>query len=311
MPDLLTPTFLTALLTGGLLAAVPLMFASLGEIIAEQSGVLNVGLEGMMISGAFGGFVVTHATGDLWLGLAAGAVVGLLVSLVMVLFCIRLGLDQIIVGIAIVLLAEGATSVLHTVMYGSTFPRLGSVQVLAIPVLRDIPVLGGSLFSQPLIVYLGLVLVVVIGWMLRSTSWGLSIRAAGERPASLDVAGVSVTRVRTAAEIACGALAGLGGAYLSIAAAGTFVPFATHGAGFIAIVIAMLAHGRVWWAVVGALLFGISLSLTTASQLIGLDIPVDIVTMLPFISVMLVLILFAREARLPSALGTAYQRGSR
>jgi simple sugar transport system permease protein len=311
MPDLLTEGFLTALLAGGLLAAVPLMFASLGEILAEQTGVLNVGLEGMMLGGAFAGFVATNATGDLWLGLAAGALVGMLVSLVMVLFCIRLGMDQIIVGIAIVLLAEGVTSVLHTVLYGTTFPRLGNVAVVEIALLRDIPVLGGSLFRQPLIVYLGLALVVAVGWMLRATTWGLSIRAAGERPASLDIAGVSVVRVRSLAEIACGALAGLGGAYLSIASAGTFVPFATHGAGFIAIVIAMLAHGRAWWAVLGALLFGISLSLTTASQLIGLDIPVDIVTMLPFISVMLVLILFAREARLPTALGTAYQRGGR
>jgi simple sugar transport system permease protein len=311
MPDLLTPTFLTALIAGGLLAAVPLIFASLGEIVAEQSGVLNVGLEGMMISGAFAGFAATQATSDLWLGLAAGGLVGALVSLVMVLFCVRLGMDQIIVGIAIVLTAEGVTSVLHTVMFGQSYPRLDKVAVFEIPLLRDIPVLGGSVFSQPLAVYLGLIAVGVIGWMLRYTSWGLHVRAAGERPASLDAAGVSVVRVRTIAEVGCGALAGIGGAYLSIVSSGTFVPFVTQGAGFIAIVIAMLARGRAWWSVLGALLFGMSLSSTTALQLVGVDIPIDVVTMLPFISVMLVLILFAREARLPSALGTAYLRGSR
>ncbi len=154
-----------------------------------------------MISGAFAGFVAAEADGDLWLGLLAGAVVGLLVSMVMVLFCVRLGMDQIIVGIAIVLTAEGATSVLHGVMFGESYPRLDAVATFEIPLLRDIPVLGGSVFSQPLAVYLGLVAVGVVSWMLRSTSWGLHVRAAGERPASLDAAGVSVVRVRTLAEI--------------------------------------------------------------------------------------------------------------
>lgn len=311
MPDLLTAGFLTALVGGGLLAGVPLLFASLGEIMAEQSGVLNVGLEGMMLSGAFVGFVVTLVTGELWLGLAAGGLAGLLVSLVMVLFCIRLGLDQIVVGIAIVLTAEGVTALLHSTFYGDSYPRLGSAERFVIPVLSDIPVLGGSLFSQPLPVYVGFILVVIVGWVLRDTTAGLHVRAAGERPGSLDAAGVSVVRVRSTAEMACGALAGVAGAYLSIVGAGTFVPFVTNGMGFIAIVIAMLARGRAVWAVVGALLFGMSLSLTTALQLVGIDIPVDVVQMLPFVSVMVVLILFAREARLPSALGLPYLRGSR
>ena len=131
------------------------------------------------------------------------------------------------------------------------------------------------------------------------------------RPDSLDAAGVSVVRTRTLAELLCGFLAGVGGAYLALIGAGTFVPFVTHGTGFIAIVIAMLARGRPWWCVGGGLLFGISLSITTALQVAGIDIPVDFVQMLPFISVLLVLVLFVRESRLPSALGLPYLRGSR
>lgn len=311
MPDLLTAGFLTALIGGGLLAGVPLLFASLGEIIAEESGVLNVGLEGMMLSGAFVGFVTTLATGDLWLGLAAGAIAGALVSLLMVVFCIRLGLDQIVVGVAIVLTAEGATAVLHSTLFGNTYPRLDAAPTFPIPLLSEIPVLGGSLFNQPLVVYLGFVLVGVVAWVLRQTSAGLHVRAAGEHPASLDAAGVSVVRVRTAAELACGLLAGLAGAYVSIVGAGTFVPFVTHGTGFIAIVIAMLARGRAWWSVAGAFLFGMSLSLTTALQLVGIDVPNDVVQMLPFVTVIVVLVIFARDARLPSALGLPYLRGSR
>jgi simple sugar transport system permease protein len=311
MNDLLTPTFLTALLAAGIVAGVPLLYASLGETIAEQSGTLNVGLEGFMITGAFVAFVVTLATREPWLGFLAGGVAGALVSLVMVVFCIRMGLDQIVVGIAIILLAEGATSVLHHIWYSASYPRLPQVPGLPIPILSDIPVLGGSVFSQPLIVYLGVVLVGVAGWGLRRTRLGLEIRAAGERPDSLDAAGVSVVRVRTVAELTCGFLGGVGGAYLCLVGAGTFVPFVTNGMGFIAIVITMLARGRAWWSILGGLLFGISLSAATALQLVGIQIPQDVVFMLPFASVMLVLVLFARDARLPSALGLPYVRGAR
>ncbi len=311
VPELLTTGFLTALIGGGLVAGVPLLFASLGEIIAEEAGVLNVGLEGMMLAGAFVGFLAALTFGDPWLGLASGAFAGLLVSLLMVLFCIRLGLDQIVVGVAIVLTAEGVTSVLHSSLYGDSYPRLDAAPRFAIPVLSDVPILGGSLFSQPLVVYLGFILVGVVAWVLRGTSAGLHVRAAGERPASLDAAGVSVVRTRTIAELICGGLAGLAGAYLSIVGAGTFVPFVTNGMGFIAIVIAMLARGRAWWSVAGAFLFGMSLSVTTALQLVGIDVPVDVVQMLPFVSVIAVLVIFARDARLPSALGLPYLRGSR
>ena len=309
--DLLTPQFLTALLAAGIVSGVPLLFASLGETFAEQAGILNVGLEGIMLSGAFVAFMVALQTNDYWLGMLGGAIAGMVVALVMVVFCVRLGLDQIVVGIAIVLTAEGATSVLHDIWYSRSYPRLPSVPDFEIPILKDIPILGGSLFSQPLVVYLGIVLVAVAAWAIRRTRWGLELRAAGERPDSLDAAGVSVVRTRTIAELLCGALAGVGGAYLAIVGAGTFVPFVTNGMGFIAIVIAMLARGRPWWSVLGGLLFGLSLSMTTALQLVGVQVPIDIVQMLPFISVILVLVIFVRDARLPSALGLPYLRGSR
>lgn len=299
------------ILAGAIIAAVPLLYASLGEIVAEQSGVLNVGLEGMMLVGAFAGFVVTLETESLWAGLVAGGIAGALTSLVMILFCIRLGLDQIVVGIGIVLAAEGGTSLLHDAWFSRSFPRLPGTDAFEIPLLADVPVLGGSLFSQPLPVYVGIGLVVIVSWMLRRTTIGLHLRAAGERPDSADAAGVSVVRVRTGAELLAGTMAGVGGAYISIVAAGTFQPFVTNGAGFIAIVIAMLARGRPFWAILGSLLFGMSLQFATAVQLIGVEIPTAFVFMLPYVSVIVVLILFARQSRLPSALGLPYHRGSR
>jgi general nucleoside transport system permease protein len=311
MEDLFTETFLTALVAGGVLAAMPLLFASLGEMVSEQAGVLNVGLEGMMLAGAYGGFVVALETDSVWLGLVAGMLVGGVVSLLMVLLCVRMKLDQIVIGIGIVLVAEGITSLLFDARYAASRPRLPAASEWAVPGLSELPVLGESIFTQHPIVYLGVALVIAVHYVLRRTSAGLSVRAAGEKPGALDAAGVNVDRTRTWATIVAGLGAGLGGGYLSVIAAGTFTPFMTQGQGFIAIVIAMLARGTAPWTIVGALLFGMSLSVATALQLIGVEISTDYVQMLPFIAVIVVLVLFARRSYLPAALGIPYFRGER
>jgi simple sugar transport system permease protein len=311
MSELLTRTFLTALISGGLLAGVPLMFTALGETISERAGVLNIGLEGMMLVGAYVGFIGAYYGNSFWVGFAAGIGGGALASLFMVVLCVRLGLDQIVVGIAITLAGEGITSVLQETQFGGTYPRLGAPPTVAIPGLASIPVLGKSLFEQPLIVYLGLAAVAAVSWIFRRTNAGLNLRAAGEKPEALDAAGVSVVATRSYAALSTGALAGLGGAYLSIVGAGTFTPFMTQGQGFMAIVIAMLARGKPLWVVLGSFLFGISLSVATALQLAGIDVSTDVVNMLPFIAIMVALVAFARRSYLPPALALPYIRGAR
>jgi general nucleoside transport system permease protein len=311
MSDLLSQEFLTALIAGGLVAAMPLLFASLGEMVSEQAGVLNVGLEGYMLFGAFLAFVIAYNTGSEYLGLLAGLVAGAVASLIMVVMCVRMGLDQIVIGIAIILLAEGATSLLHDSAYAESRPSLDPPSELSIPLLDEIPILGEGVFSQHWTVYAGIALAFVVGWIMRRTSAGLSVRAAGERPEALDAAGVSVAATRSWGTLCSGALGGLGGGYLAIVSAGTFTPFITQGAGFIAIVIAMLSRGKGPWTIVGAVLFGMSLSIATALQLIGVEIQTDFVQMLPFIAVIVVLVLFARRSYLPSALAVPYVRGER
>ena len=311
MSELLTRTFLTALISGGLIAGVSLMFTALGETISERAGVLNIGLEGMMLVGAYIGFVGAYYGHSFWVGFAAGIAGGAFASLFMVVLCVRLGLDQIVVGIAITLAGEGITSVLQDTQFGSTYPRLGAPPTVAIPLLSDIPVLGKSVFDQPLIVYLGLAGVGAVSWIFRRTNAGLNLRAAGEKPEALDAAGVSVVATRSYAVLCTGALAGLGGAYLSIVGAGTFTPFMTQGQGFMAIVIAMLARGKPLWVVMGSFLFGISLSVATALQLAGINISTDVVNMLPFIAIMVALVAFARRSYLPPALALPYIRGAR
>lgn len=305
----LTATFLAAMVSGSILAGMPLLLAALGETVSERAGVLNIGLEGMMLVGGYAGFVAALYSHSSWLGLLGGVAGGLVTAIIVAVFCVRLGLDQIVVGIAVLITAEGVTSVLQRAQFGTTYPRLDAVATVDIPLLAKIPVLGASLFSQPLVVYVGVASVLLLHWVLRYSSVGLDLRAAGEKPSALDSAGVSVVRTRSMAVLVTGAMGGLGGAYMAIIGAGIFVPFMTHGAGFIAIVLAMLARGRAGWVLIGALLFGMSVSLSTALQLVGVNVPQDVVNMLPFVAVMVALVLFARRAYLPAALGTPYKRG--
>jgi general nucleoside transport system permease protein len=308
---ILSKPVLTALVAGGLLAGVPLMLTALGETISERAGVLNLGLEGMMLLGAYLGFLGAYYGHSSALGFLLGAVGGMIGASLMVSLCVWLGLDQIVVGIAITLAGEGITSVLQGAQFGTSYPRLGAPSTVAIPLLDKIPVLGPSLFDQPLLVYLGFAFAGVLYWVFRATNIGLNLRAAGEKPEALDAAGISVLATRSWAAMATGTLAGLGGAYLSIVAAGVFTPFMTQGQGYMAIVIAMLCRGKPGWVVVGSLLFGISLSIATALQLAGINISNDLVTILPFIAIVLSLIAFGRRSYLPPALCIPYVRGAR
>jgi ABC-type uncharacterized transport system permease subunit len=311
MQALLTEAFIASLVFGAVTAGVPLLLAGLGEQISEKAGVLNIGIEGMMLSGAYAGFVAAHATGSFGQGFLAGIGGGMLVAVLMALLCVRLGLNQIVIGIALTLGAQGLTALLHHFQFARTYPRLPAAGSWPIPGLAELPVLGPSLFDRQPLVYLAMLLVPVMALLYRHTHLGLSLQAAGDKPDALDVAGVDVLTVRTAAVLVTGGLAGLGGAFLANVGAGLFVPFMTNGAGFIGIVLAMLARGRPVWVLLGAGLFGACLSLTTAVQVAGVNLPTDVVQMLPFAAVMLVLVAFGRRASLPAALGLAYVRGAR
>jgi general nucleoside transport system permease protein len=309
--EVVTRLFWTSVVAGGLLAGLPLMFTALGETIAERAGVLNIGLEGMMLLGAYVGFLGVYYGHTVWLGYLAGMAAGALASVFMVVLCVWRGFDQIVVGIAITLAGEGITSVLQGAQFGTTYPSLGATPTIAIPLLDRIPVVGTSLFDQPLVVYLGFALVGVLTWTFRSTNVGLNLRAAGEKPEALDAAGVGVVATRTYAELACGALAGLGGAYLAVSVAGVFTPFVTQGQGFMAIVIAMLARGKPLGVVLGSFLFGVSLALGDSLQIAGIHISTDLINILPFIAIIVALIVFGRRSYLPPALALPYVRGAR
>ena len=315
--QLWTQVFWTSAIAGGVLAGIPLMFTALGESISERAGVLNIGLEGMMLMGAYCGFLGAYYGNNQWYGYLAGIAAGVFTSSIMVVLCVWLGLDQIVVGIAITLVGEGITSVLYQTRFSGSEPRLGNVPSTPIPLLDRIPIIGKAingqfpLFNQPLVVYLGFAFAFALTWVFRRTNIGLNLRAAGEKPEALDAAGVSVVATRSYAVLATGGLAGLGGAYLAIAGTGGFQPFLTQGQGFMAIVIAMLARGRPLAVFAFSIMFGIALSLSTLLQIAGINLSPEVVNMLPFAAIILALILFARRAYLPPALALPYLRGAR
>ncbi len=311
MSPLLSEAFLTAFVVAVIASMVPLMLAALGETVGEQSGVLNLGIEGLLLVGGYFGFVVALATGSFWLGFLAGTVAGVALSAILAVLSVLFGLGQIVVGIGITLLGTGLSSVLYETSYATTKPRLGSAGAFTVPFLSDIPVIGPGLFAQHGMFGVSLLLSVLTSIWLYRTTGGLRLRAAGQRPASLDLAGGSVALTRSLAVLFGGAMSGAGGAYLALVSAGTFTPGMTHGLGFLAIVVAMLARGRIVWVVLASLGYGVLVALGTVLQFTGLNVSNDVITMAPFVVVMIVLCAFGRRSALPAALATPYVRGDR
>src|SRR5215217_4290141 len=288
--------------------ATPLVFAALGGLFSERSGVVNIGLEGLMLISAFAGVVGAHFSGSARVGLFTALGAGLLFALIHALMCVTFEADQIISGTAINLLALGGTGFLMVVIFGSggTSPRVDSFESVAIPLLSDIPIIGKAFFDQSLLVYLIYILVPVTWFVVYRTPFGLRLRATGEVPEAVDTAGVSVTRMRYYGVALSGILAGLGGVYLSMGVLSAFTEGMTTGRGFIAL--AALIFGR--WNPLGAagaaLLFGLGLAITY--QVPQEAIPIEFIQMLPYVLTIVVLAGFGGRAIAPAAIGKPYRK---
>jgi simple sugar transport system permease protein len=235
----------------------PVLFAALGETVAQRTGTIDVGLEGMMLVGAFFGFLVSWQTGSPWLGVAAGLVAGAVLGALMAVLTIEARADQIVTGIGLNILALGVTSF----VFGQIFVHRGQVILsgmspLGIPGLDDLGGVGQALFHQPPLAYVAYVLVPVFWFVLHRTSAGLAIRAAGELPEAVETAGISVQAVRWAGVLTAGALAGVGGAYLSVVSLGLFVQGMSAGRGFIALAAVIFGRWRPFSVLGACLLFG-------------------------------------------------------
>lgn len=300
---------LTDLLKTGVPLAIPLLLASLGEIFAEKSGVINVGIEGMMLAGALAGFAGSYSSHNPFLGAACAAVAGMLLALLLALLSIRLRADQVVVGTAINILALGLTGVFARALFQNANASATSFPTLAIPGLHRLPVIGEALFAQNALGYLAWLLVPACWLFLYRTRPGLRLRAAGEYPEAADGAGVSVSLVRTAAVLWGGALAGIAGAFLSIGYTNGFVENMSAGRGFIALAVVILGRWNPIGALGAALLFGLASALQFQFQASTVRFPYQFFLALPYLLTLLALLFRSRlQARPPAALGEPYER---
>jgi ABC-type uncharacterized transport system permease subunit len=287
--------------------ATPLIFAATGEAICERAGVLNIGIEGMMLIGAFFGFAATYATGDLALGFGSGMASGLLAAVVFAVFAVTIKANQIVVGVAINLLGLGLTSFLFRTYFVSTGRGVDIARSLDIPFLSEIPYFGAALFRQNFLVYATVPIVIAAWVFLFRTSYGLTIRAVGEYPQAVDVAGRSVALYRYCAVLIGGVLAGLGGAFLTLAHANQFVENMTSGRGFIALAIVVFARWSPIRVFFVSLLFGLFYALQLQLQADpSVRIPYQALQALPYLTTIVALMLARNRSDAPSMLGIPY-----
>jgi simple sugar transport system permease protein len=294
----------TAFAAATVRVGTPLGLAAIGETVAERGGVINLGIEGAMLAGAFGA-AAGAAQGGTLAGVAAGIVAGLAVSAVFAAIAVGARVDQIIAGTAVTLGATGLTGLLAERMWGPagaglSLPVLSPVQL---PMLGDIPVFGPILFRQSALTYLGYLLIPAASWLLFRTRYGLELRASGEDPAAAAAAGVPVGRARALATLFGGACAGLAGASLVLAQVGTFAERMTGGRGFIAIAIVALGGWRPRGVAAAALLFGGATALQYMFQASGSGVPYQLFVALPYLLALAVLAVAVRHRAGPAALG--------
>ena len=285
--------------------ATPFALAALGECVSERAGVINIGLEGSIIAGALGATVAAGVFGPT-VGFAAGALSGLVIAAFFGVFAVALRSDQIITGTAITMFSLGLTGTLYRLIYGAAGVSLSTptTSVLPVPVLSAIPVIGPALFEQPPITYALYFAVAAVAWWLSRTQAGLSLRAVGERPDAAAAAGINIRRVQFGAVLFAGGMAGLAGATLVLAQAGTFVENMSAGRGFIAIAIVVLGRWRPLGVAAASLLFGAAYTLQNLFQSLGLtNVPYNLFLAVPYVLTLVVLSLSRSGTSSPAALG--------
>ncbi|MFZ9949714.1 MAG: ABC transporter permease [Gemmobacter sp.] len=295
--------------------ASPLIFATMGELICERAGVLNLGIEGIMVVGAFAGWMAVYTGTDLWTGVAVAAVAGMAFGALHGVLTVVFGLSQHVVGLGVTLFATSSTYFAYRLALPEVTspPRIAPFELLALPVLSDIPILGPALFAQTPLTYLAFGVVGVVAWVLYRTPLGLALRAAGENPAAVAAQGLSVTGLRMGAVIAGSGLMAVGGAFLTMSAFSSFFFEMVNGRGWICIALVVFGAWRPGKALLGALLFAAfdAFQIRLQQTAIGEGLPYQLFLMLPFALSILALVVMSRRASVPAALMVPWRKGER
>ena len=310
----LESAIIIAFLAAMIRMATPLILATLGEIFAENSGVLNLALEGLMLMGAFTAFWAAQKTGNPWVGIIAAIVTGVILGLALAFIYVTLRLDQVVAGLASNIALIGLSAFMFRLIYGNLAfnqIKISGFGKAPIPLLSSIPILGPSFFEQNVIVYGAFILIPVAGYALYKTQFGLKVRAAGEKPEAPDNLGVSVPGVRYGCVVISGVMACLGGSFLTLAHTYLFNEGMTAGRGWIAIACVAFGRWSPYRACVGAILFGAAEALQLRVQAGGIPIPIQVLSMLPYILAVVALISLTRRVRFPTAMCIPYVRGEK
>jgi len=305
--DLFSLTVLVGILSSGIRLATPYLYASIGETFGQRSGVLNLGVEGQMLLGAFAAFYVVLNTGNLLMGVLAAMGTGALMGLAMAFVTVNLQAQQGISGIGFYLFGLGMSNLLFQSMVG-TVETVQGFPTIEIPLLVEIPIFGSIFFNQNLLVYIAFLLVPVAWFVLNKTNLGLKIRSVGENPEAADSLGVSVAGIRYFTIILAGTLSGVGGASLSIALLNVFQQNMTAGLGFIAVALVYFGAWKPWGVLTGALLFSMVNALQLWIQVLGIPVVSEFAVMMPYILTILVLVISVSKVRSPSALTKPFER---
>jgi len=293
--------------------AVPLILAGLGEAYSEKSGILNIGLEGIMLSGAFFGFITAYLTQNLVLGILAGVLGGMVISFIHAFMSIQCRADQTISGLALNFFAMGLTSYLFLIVFGKTtnLPECPVVHSIPIPLLSGIPIFGTIFFNQDPFVYFTILAVIATWVLFYRTEWGTILHAVGEHPRAADSAGLNISRVRYSSALVNGFFGGLAGSYLTLAMLGFFMENITSGKGYIALVVVILGRRNPIGILLAAILIGAAEALQFRVQTLGSDIPSQVFIMFPYVATVVVLLFSIGKSRNPAALGKPFIRSKR
>jgi general nucleoside transport system permease protein len=306
--------FTASLWAAAIRIASPLIFATLGELICERAGVLNLGIEGIMTVGAFTGWLTVYLGGDLWLGVAVAALAGAAFGLLHAILVVPLGLSQHVTGIGITLLASSLSYYAYRLALPEVTspPKIEPFQSWSVPFLSDIPIVGEALFRQTPLTYLAFAMVALAAWFLYRTPMGLAVRTVGENPMAAEAQGIDVIRVRIGAVMAGSALMGIGGSFLTLSAFNSFFFEMINGRGWICIALVVFGSWRPGKALLGAVLFGaFDAYQLRLQQLAGGVVPYQLFLMLPFILSIIALVVMSRRAACPRALMIPYRKGER
>lgn len=318
MGELSITAIIVGIIHSGIRLATPYLYAAIGETFAQRSGVLNLGVEGIMLMGAYSGFYVVFKTGNLFLGVLAAALTGIVMGLIMAFISVTLQAEQGISGIGLFMFGLGTSSLLFKTMLGTVegvngFPQingcLSSVGINSDFCLNQIPVLGEIFLGHNIMVYGAFALVPVAWWILNKTTWGLKIRAVGQNPQAADTLGVNVAVVRYFTVTLGAMLAGIAGASLSISLLNIFQENMTNGQGFIAVALVYFGSWTPFGVLAGAMLFSLVNALQLWVQVLGLNIPSDVAVMLPYLLTIIALAFPFRRALQPAALTKPFERG--